>query len=143
MLPPEVFKNAADFLSRHDLESLQLSNTLLSRLVERDFACLPWRMLDQLLVVGLDNYTIFKKDETVSCTSADELNTRLRLCVIDELSFDPTVTLDQQLYEALAPLKAKWGMGRCCTPRRFATSEIFRLALSELLICKVGARRQT
>ena len=86
MLPPEVLKSAAEFLSRSELESLQLSNGGMKSMVERDFAGTPLRLLDQLMVVGLDNYIVSLNDNEVPCTSASVLSDRFRLCLIDDRS---------------------------------------------------------
>lgn len=136
MLPPEVLKSVAEFLNRSELESLQLSSQAMKSMVERDFAVTPLRLLDQLMVLGLDNYVVSFNDEEVPCTSSSELSERFRLCRIDELSFDPTATLDQPLLDVLLPFKELWAMGRCCTPRRFQASEVFHEAFAQLLVCK-------
>ncbi|KAI1731296.1 hypothetical protein Ddc_00102 [Ditylenchus destructor] len=147
-MPPLVPKldllcSAFDFLSRDDLEVLELTNVSFRDIVHKHYSHTPYRHFLRLdirgatsTLISMDESGVFNQTKLWHYRSTEELCRRLRNSVVDIVDFSNVEVFDEQLLEGLLPARFAWSKTTCRTADTFSSAEVLQKAFAELFVCQ-------
>ncbi|KAH7707570.1 hypothetical protein AAVH_25204 [Aphelenchoides avenae] len=143
----DILCAAIDFLSRLDIEVLEITAIPLRDIVRKHYAHGPFRHFLRLDMRGATSTLIsegefdedkgkFNETKLWHYQSADDLCNRLRNSVIDFVDFSNVVLFDEELLNAMMTVKSAWSRGTCRTADVFVSGEVLEKAYDELFACQ-------
>ncbi|KAH7673093.1 hypothetical protein AAVH_42428, partial [Aphelenchoides avenae] len=141
MLAVEVYVNILRHLSRSDLEALQLVDVYSRDVVATNFANDgPVHSFCALRIHRHGCYAVYRTqegnfDQRIVVHDDEELRARMKFATIERVRFDLDFAMDENLLQALGPIKTSWRQAECFPPCQFSSAEVFRRAFDELFLC--------
>uniref|UniRef100_A0A915DRL1 F-box domain-containing protein n=1 Tax=Ditylenchus dipsaci TaxID=166011 RepID=A0A915DRL1_9BILA len=134
---------AIDFLSRDDLDVLEITCVTLRDIVRKHYSLEPYRHFlrldvrgDTSTLIGQDHTGVFNQTKLWHYKYIDDLCQRLRHSVVDFADFSNIQVFDDNLLEGLLPARSTWSKGTCRTADNFSSPEVLERAFNELFFCQ-------